>query len=129
MSRKLVTFHLTAAETAALKALAGGNQSAYLRALIRRDAAERGVDWPDDALRDTRGQYPRFADDQLGARLSGVYIDVADCRARVARAGEWARNWATLEDEALAAVARQGGHATLSGAYECPPDLAARAKF
>lgn len=60
MSRKQITFFLTPAEAAALKALVSdGNQSEYLRALIRRDAAERGADWPDDALRDTRGQYPR----------------------------------------------------------------------
>ena len=60
MSRKQITFFLTPAEAAALKALVSdGNQSEYLRSLIRRDAAERGVDWPDDALRDTRGRYLR----------------------------------------------------------------------
>ena len=59
MSKQQITFYVSAAEAAALKALAGGNKSEYLRALIRRDAAERGADWPDDALRDTRGRYPR----------------------------------------------------------------------
>ncbi|MEB2353302.1 MAG: hypothetical protein OZ924_18070 [Burkholderiaceae bacterium] len=60
MSKQQITFYVSAAEAAALKALVSdGNQSEYLRALIRRDAEERGVDWPDDALRDTRGRYSR----------------------------------------------------------------------
>ena len=133
MSRKQITFYLTRDEADALKALAGSNQSEYLRALIRQDAAMRGIDWPSNALRDTRGQYPRLADDALGGRLADTYISVANGRAAVARVEGahtvYARNWETLEDDALRAVEAQGGRSTMSAIYKCPPELAARAEW
>jgi hypothetical protein len=54
-----ISFKLTRAERAAVKELADGNVSAYLRTLARADAAKRELSWPDAALTDTRGKYPR----------------------------------------------------------------------
>lgn len=72
--------------------------------------------------------------DRISGRLSTIYIDVANCRARVARAGvgdspEFAANWETLEDEAAAAVEAAGGHVTMSAIYECPRELAQKATW
>jgi hypothetical protein len=60
VTKKLVTFHLSPAEKRAFDNLAGGNRSEYLRRLIRNDAEQRGIDWPDE-LHDTRGRYNRMS--------------------------------------------------------------------
>lgn len=93
MARKQITFFVTSDEADTLKTLVGnGNQSEYLRGLIRRDAAERGIDWPENALHDTRGQHVarnergRFVSPQQCQRCAGWNIGMmagqmicADC--------------------------------------------------
>lgn len=66
--------------------------------------------------------------DRISQRLNAVYIDVANCRARVARTVDGkpalASNWEDLEDEALAEVERAGGAINRSALYECSKGLA-----
>lgn len=71
---------------------------------------------------------------ELDRVLAGVYISVANGRAVVSHTTPQGQtgpvaNWQELEDDALAEVEAQGGHATMSSIYECSPRLAARAKL
>lgn len=126
--RTLLTVTVTPAQREAIRRLQGGsNLSDYIRGLVAADAVQRGVEWPDDL----NPSGVRL--DYLARRLEDTYISVANGRAAVARTvgstTVYAKNWHHLEDEAVTAVEAQGGHVTLSGIYECPSDLAARAKF
>lgn len=71
--------------------------------------------------------------DRLAARLKGVYISVANGVALVCKTVDGkttpAANADELSDEAAQAVARQGGSVLMSGIYDCPAELAARAKW
>lgn len=71
--------------------------------------------------------------DRLAARLRGVHISVANGQALVCKTvgGKTtpALNADDLADDAAQAVARQGGSVLMSGVYDCPADLAARAKW
>lgn len=66
-----------------------------------------------------------------------VFIDVWDCKARVARyeqtedgiAWYYATNWEDLEAAAAEAVDAAGGWLTMSGHYPCPEELAERATW
>jgi len=91
---KQVIFRITRDEAATLKTLVGsGNQAEYLRGLIRRDAAERGIAWPSNALHDTRGQHSgrdargRFASYQQCPRCAGWNVGVADGQSACADCG------------------------------------------
>jgi len=73
---------------------------------------------------------------QTNPEPGGVFINVWDCRATVARydrAEVYATTWSpaanadTLAELARAAVEAQGGAVNLSGHYYCPPALAALA--
>lgn len=71
--------------------------------------------------------------DRLPARLRGVHISVANGQALVCKTVDGkttpAANADELADDAAQAVARQGGSVLMSGVYDCPADLAARAKW
>jgi len=69
-------------------------------------------------------------------RNGEVFIDVWNCRARLARYEQlpdggmtwnYAANWEDLEEAAEEAVDAAGGWITASGHYPCPDELAQRA--
>jgi hypothetical protein len=73
----------------------------------------------------------------LPMKVGRIIISVRDMRALVCRytgspaqiGMQEAANWQELQEEALAAVAAQGGAMNISGHYVCPEELAARARF
>lgn len=68
--------------------------------------------------------------------MSGIFIDVANGRARFARLSngdgfdfEFANNSNDLQDDLAQAVSDLGAYITMSGQYPCPAELAAKAKW
>lgn len=126
---------LSPAQREALRGAAsslGLDASEVVRRAVGGFLAERGFDFPDDLP--ARG-------DSLTRLMENrsAFISVANGRAIVARSAplgrgrgwetQYAANWPTLEDDAAAAVAAQGGNVYMSGIYTCPTELAARAEW
>jgi len=105
---------------------AGQTVSNWVHLACQRAAEDAGETWQGGS---TWGDASRFQSGALEERLSGIHIDVANGRARIARRGKYAHNWQDLEDAARAAVEAQGGSATMSAIYDCPPELASLARF
>jgi Arc/MetJ-type ribon-helix-helix transcriptional regulator len=63
MSKRQITLWVTDEEYEQIQRMAEAsrrNRSDYIRGLLREDAAQRGMAWPEKRLDDTRGKYQRW---------------------------------------------------------------------